>query len=328
MNASPTSTHPLLTSVCLALALVAFGCDSGTDEGAGSNVCDPGITQECVCPGGNGAQSCNDDGSGWGDCTCLDGNIGGTGTPDPTPDAVVSTHNPDTTTTPPDAGPECTLYAEMACEDDLLVWLDSCGVFHENVQDCKTVGYCSDGECVEACTPHAEKRCKGNHVFWFDSCAAEEGQAEECDPTEFCDGCQADDDTCSKEGQCVKAVLTGTWSVTASPDSKDACGMGPASFLPIMMDLQVDGTDVLGHAAVLDFDIDYVGTLDGKHLVMTGMYTETQTVIGQTITIDHTEQYDVYFTDLNTFSGNNADSFEFPMIGACTLYWNVTGLKQ
>lgn len=337
MNAVLCLVRSSLLLTALAFAVLAFACDSG--DGAG--VCAPGETQTCVCPDGSGAQSCTSAGSGWEACVCSGGGNNNSDASVTEADATANT-TPDTGTanppdTPgggtPDAGPAaCTPKADKACDGDTLVWLDSCGDFDENIESCAPAGYCSEGECIAACAHQAEKRCKGNDVYWFDSCGAEEGQAEACEPDEFCDGCDADDETCAKEGQCVKGVLTGTWQVTADPATKDACGMGNASFLPVMMDLEVVGTTVTGHADVLQFSIDYSGTIDGKHLTMTGYYTETSNVLGQTITVDHTEEYDVNFSDMDTFSGNNADSFVMAL-GAlgdipCTLYWSVTGVKQ
>lgn len=52
-------------AACVALITVA-GC-SGADR-----VCDPGATQECVCPGGgSGAQTCGGDGMSWLGCECV-----------------------------------------------------------------------------------------------------------------------------------------------------------------------------------------------------------------------------------------------------------------
>ncbi|MDP6944979.1 MAG: hypothetical protein QF464_12575, partial [Myxococcota bacterium] len=330
----------LLLAAGLALALPYAACDAGDASGTGG-VCDPGETQNCVCPDDTGAQSCNDTGTGWEPCVCTGGGVGGGGG-DATapgdavdqPDAVVTpkedvagptsdTLGPDVTTSDVQAcvpycvgkvpyscddegqavaaAPcaddfHCSLgtcapcegVAGTTCEGDKVVSFDACGEVVAELEDCTLVGYCSGGECVEACIPQHDKRCVGNDVYWFDSCGAEGGPAEVCADDEFCDGCQPEDAACSKEGQCVKAVLTGTWHVTADPDTKDACGMGPATFLPVMMDLQVDGTTVTGHADVLDFSIDYVGTLEGKHLTMTGTYSESETILGQTITIEQT----------------------------------------
>jgi hypothetical protein len=56
-----------LLSLIASFCLVVVGCG---DDGSGS-VCEPGETQECTCTdGSDGAQSCEDDGSGWGECEC------------------------------------------------------------------------------------------------------------------------------------------------------------------------------------------------------------------------------------------------------------------
>lgn len=62
--------------------------DSGTEadggeagSGGGSAVCAPGKVEACACPSGStGAQRCKDDGSGYEDCLCSDGD-GGTTVP-------------------------------------------------------------------------------------------------------------------------------------------------------------------------------------------------------------------------------------------------------
>lgn len=48
-----------------------------------SRVCDPGETQSCYCPGGEGAQTCYADGSAWGVCSCGSQNTCGDGSCDP-----------------------------------------------------------------------------------------------------------------------------------------------------------------------------------------------------------------------------------------------------
>ena len=217
----------------------------------------------------------------------------------------------------------CEPKASEGCDGDLLVWIDSCGQLGDTIEDCSAVGYCSNGECVEACLPQHEKRCVGNDVYWFDSCGSEGGQAEACDDDEFCDGCQPEDANCSKEGQCVKATLSGTWSVTANPSSQSVMG-GDVPFLPAMISLEVDGTDVTGYAEVGVYVIDYTGTLTGKNLKMTGEYVESS-ALGD---VNHVEVYDVHFSDPETFSGLNSDTFTLPVLGDTTIYWNVTGVKQ
>ena len=326
MNALHLVSRGVAVSALVFAAVSVTACDASTVE---QRVCDPGATQTCVCPDGAGAQSCNEDGSGWQDCVCVSGtappvNADAGGIDSPTD----VTSSPPEDTAPPEEeeierGPDCTPNAEKACEGDILVWLDSCGEFQENIEDCTSVGYCADGACVTACLPQHERRCKGNDVYWFDSCGSEGGQAEACDADEFCEGCKPEDANCSKEGECVKATLSGTWSVTANPSTQSVMG-GDVPFLPAMVDLQVDGTDVTGYAEVGAYVIDYVGTLDGKNLQMTGEYTESS-LLGD---VEHVEVYDVHFSDPETFSGLNSDTFTVPVVGDTTIYWTVTGVKQ
>jgi hypothetical protein len=55
-----------LTVLVLSLAFIACGSNGS------STVCDPGATQHCFCPSGlEGAQVCEEDGSGWAGCDCL-----------------------------------------------------------------------------------------------------------------------------------------------------------------------------------------------------------------------------------------------------------------
>jgi len=59
--------------------------EAGTDAPDASRVCEAGKQTSCACVGGGeGAQRCLDDGSGWGPCECPD-----SGQPDATPDGPV-----------------------------------------------------------------------------------------------------------------------------------------------------------------------------------------------------------------------------------------------
>ena len=59
----------------LLLALVA--CSSDEDP---AQVCAPGRQEACACPGGGqGAQVCNTEGTGYGACAPCDANAGGSG---------------------------------------------------------------------------------------------------------------------------------------------------------------------------------------------------------------------------------------------------------
>jgi hypothetical protein len=65
-------TRPLIVALGLGLFLAAFACDDSHD------VCVPGATLACACPGGSsGVQSCNPAGSGFDYCECGTGGSGG-----------------------------------------------------------------------------------------------------------------------------------------------------------------------------------------------------------------------------------------------------------
>ena len=58
------------TMVLMAMAVFAFGCGEATEE----SICTPGEVKVCPCiGGGEGIQECNEDGQGWGQCSCSPG---------------------------------------------------------------------------------------------------------------------------------------------------------------------------------------------------------------------------------------------------------------
>lgn len=57
--------HVRSVVVALAWLVIALGCTSAPER-----VCQPGATQRCVCSAGEGAQSCNTEGTGWLACSC------------------------------------------------------------------------------------------------------------------------------------------------------------------------------------------------------------------------------------------------------------------
>jgi len=62
----------------LGIGLTVLACGGGEDFSA--RTCVPGVTQECLCPGGaSGAQACRGDGSGYDACQCSNGSGGGAG---------------------------------------------------------------------------------------------------------------------------------------------------------------------------------------------------------------------------------------------------------
>ena len=330
-----TRALTLLFSLALACSLAA--CEAAS---SGPKICDSGEYQECPCADGETeVQQCKDDGSGWGNCSCDPGgdpvpDAGTTDTVDtpdvtlPDPDGTlldpdVPVVDPDTHETPDDGG-ECQPQWEKVCNGDIVVWVDSCGMLGDTIESCAEIGYCSSGACVEACLPKHEERCSGNAIYWFDSCGAKESVSVACADDEFCVGCHEDDDLCSKDAQCAKAFYNGQWKISADPNTKDACGMGNSTYFDLTIDLTIheDGSaEAFGD--VLEYELHYVGQLTGKNLEMTGTYSQTS--LG--MTIDHTEVIDVDFISLEIFEGLSADTFVMPVLGGCTLYWNITGVK-
>ena len=64
----------------LAILLGPGACSSESAENSPSTICSPGKQEACACPGGEeGAQRCNDDGSAWGPCECVDAGASGSG---------------------------------------------------------------------------------------------------------------------------------------------------------------------------------------------------------------------------------------------------------
>lgn len=68
-----------LLTMTMAVGFAALACGSADERAPGSgNVCIPGATQECVCPGGIvGAQACRDNASGYDTCQCTGGSGSG-----------------------------------------------------------------------------------------------------------------------------------------------------------------------------------------------------------------------------------------------------------
>ena len=305
-------------------AIALAGCETASGS---ADICDPGVYQECPCAGDEtGVQQCDDSGDRWGDCSCnpgwnmavVDGSTG---------DVAA---NSDVTAAEPEAGPTqdveiCQPQWEKVCNGDVVVWVDSCGMLGESIESCAEVGYCSAGVCVEACLPKAEERCSGNSIYWYNSCGEKESVSVACADDEFCVGCHEDDELCSKDAQCVKGFYDGKWKITADPDSKDACGMGPSTYFDLIVDLTVsENGQVDATGDVLEYDLHYTGTLSGKNMEMSATYSQTSAGL----TIDHVELIDVNFTSLDTFEGLSADTFAIPVLGECTLYWDITGVRQ
>lgn len=69
MRWNDMGTMAVLCTVMMVMVGLGGGCPPVDDD-----VCDPGKTEECAClDGGQGVQECDDDGGGWGDCECGQG---------------------------------------------------------------------------------------------------------------------------------------------------------------------------------------------------------------------------------------------------------------
>lgn len=280
--------------------------------------CVPGITQSCLCLGGEGVQACNSEGTGFTACEC----------PSATSDAHLA---PDVTTdwggtqAEDISGPDmnCTPQALKACKEGNVVWLDSCGNYGGIAEACGENSTCSGDTCIEVCTPHAAKYCLKNAIYWYDSCGEAEGPAELCGDEQFCKGCTVDEAPCDGSPNCIKPFYNGTWEMVANPDTQTACGgLSETKYFKQKLVLEVDGSDATGQISVANIQVDYTGTITGKKLVLTGSYSQTD--LG--VTIDHDETIEVEFESLNSFSGLHIDSYD--LIGLpCTVYWDVTGTK-
>ena len=70
MTAGRDCIHPNRLVIAALLLLLAAGCQAKKD-------CTPGEQQDCRCSGGGeGFQTCSEDGSEWGECDCSTGDAG------------------------------------------------------------------------------------------------------------------------------------------------------------------------------------------------------------------------------------------------------------
>jgi hypothetical protein len=220
----------------------------------------------------------------------------------------------------------CVPMDHKGCEGNAVWWYDSCNNKGTLVESCGENTICSGDECVISCTPHAEQFCLKDSIYWYDSCGNAETPAELCDADEFCIGCTVDDEDCDQAASCVKGFFNGDWELKANPDTKDACGLGNATYFEQTLQLQIgDGGTATGKIEVAGFVVEYTGSLDGKHLVLEGSYIQDP---GSPTEMPHDETIDVEFDSLSTLDGIHIDSFAFPLVGPCTLYWDVTGTKK
>jgi hypothetical protein len=338
------------------LLLIATGCSTPLPS-----PCVPGETNLCLCEDtSTGVQSCLEDGAGYGACACgsvlPDGGDGdvteedsdGNGTPsgdetdsdDCTPEnfqgcdgdaivwfdscgakgAVVETCvSPQTCENASCIGCEANAVSQCSPGGDGLYWFDSCGEQGTLIAACPTGTSCVAGTCISACTPHATQECHNDDLWWFDSCGETESVAKACEEEQFC-----------LNDACVKPFYDGVWKLEALPNSKAGCAGEQATFPPQYLELVVNGSTATGHIDVLEFDVNFTGTLEGKNLQMIAYWSQqgTPPLIPD---IDHEETLDVVFTSPTTFEGTDTDVYTTELLGIelpCSLYWIVTGERQ
>ena len=323
--------------------------------------CIPGETNLCLCDDATpGVQYCLEDGSGYGDCGCA-GDPGEDGSEDTSADATGGDAD---TVDDKDVEETCTPESFQGCDDDKIVWFDSCGQKGDTVETCippqtclnavcvgceaKALSQCSvsgdglywfdscgeqgslilacpfgtscvNGTCISVCIPHATQECHKDDLWWFDSCGEPESVAEACAAEQFC-----------VNNACVKPYYNGTWKLEALPSSKAGCAGEQATFPPQYLDLDVDGSIATGHIDVLQFDVNFVGTLEDKNLNMVAYWSQpgTPPLIPD---INHEETLDVVFTSPTAFEGTDTDVYTTELLGMeipCSLYWIVTGERQ
>ncbi len=93
----------------VAVALL-WGCQDSlgeTTEDAGPKACEPGATEDCFCPSGNGTKACKQDGSGFFECQCTGGDADTDVDTDADSDADGDTDGDSDTDTDGDGDPEC-----------------------------------------------------------------------------------------------------------------------------------------------------------------------------------------------------------------------------
>jgi hypothetical protein len=324
---------------CLFVCTALSGCADSEPK-----VCDPGKTDVCLCiGGGQGVQSCSNDGTGWGKCECgvapqpdttsqLDIVSGDTEACVPSDpyvskgcyensvfwfdscdekgELIETCQVPEETCTAGECVTGCAPNHHKGCEGNSVWWFDSCNNKGELIETCAENTTCGNGECQESCEIHAYKACKGNDVYWYDSCGVEETLAELCETDDFC-----------VEDKCIKPSFAGTWYVEAKPANN---GLG--TFQPFTGPLTyVDGVATLTEPGFAD-SIEYVGDINGKVMKLNGTYedlagTVYNTVI--TVTFDISESLGakvppdffkgVYIQEIGGFGQTS---------------WNIEGVKQ
>jgi len=199
----------------LPLALFLFSCSSATEK----PVCEAGRQLECSCPGSvTGYQTCNDDGSGWGECNC----------------SCVKNCTGRECGEDPVCGESCgTCGLNSTCSES---WVCECDFVDCEGTCCGDGQLCSEGSC---CTPDCGARECGPDPVCGTSCG-DCGAGEDCTVIGSCSsGCTPDcgirvcgpdpvcqvscgdcpeNSSCTTEGQCISGCVADCSVRECGPD--------------------------------------------------------------------------------------------------------------
>lgn len=183
------STHVGVAIGTVVAVGILFGTASCNDEGQPNQICEPGLQRTCPCLGEEtGFQTCESDGTSWGECQCNPPHDGGNGQGDTsTVDSGASAY--DVTDVHHDAS---TVDAEEPLDTDTDSETDSCTASDETCDgrdnDC-------DGQIDENVTAECSKQsgvCKGASKQCLDgqypSCGKEEYGSDYAPIEILCDG--------------------------------------------------------------------------------------------------------------------------------------------
>jgi hypothetical protein len=113
----------------------------------------------------------------------------------------------------------------------------------------------------------------------------------------------------------------GQWYVTANPDSQMLAGIAETTFIPIILDLTINGADIQATTNVLGITINYSGIFTDPDFTWTGYYSDPGGG-------SHVETWNCTFDSEIQFTGTAEDKITILGFPLGTLVWNVTGVKQ
>ncbi len=183
-------------------------------------------------------------------------------------------------------------------------------------------GQCKSGACLGGCTQNAAKICQSGNVFWQDSCGKTGDLAATCDGDKFC-----------SQGGCVNGSFSGTYLVTADPDTQSMGLLGSAKFPPTLYVF----TDEGGGAAKTSTQwggktYTYAGKRTDKKFDGSGTYTS-----GDVLTMTHNVKVLWNFEAAtpttgkalpDKFTGFIYETIDTGILGTINLIWKVTGIRQ